>query len=61
MSNNTGLQRGALLNNGTNIDEYTKTFSSFSGADIVASFNGQVIGELQSITYSISREKSPIA
>lgn len=41
-------------------EQYTKTYSSFSGCDIVATFNGKVIGELQAITYSISREKAPI-
>lgn len=35
--------------------EYTKTYTSFSGCDIVACFNGKVIGELQAITYSITR------
>lgn len=40
--------------------QYTKTYSTFSGCDIVASFNGKVIGELQAITYSISREKAPV-
>lgn len=44
----------------TSVEEYTKTYTSFSGADIVASFNGIVIGELQAITYSVSREKAPI-
>ena len=41
-------------------EQYTKTYSSFSGCDIVATFNGKVIGELQAITYSVSREKAPI-
>ena len=41
-------------------EQYTKTYSAFSGCDIVAAFNGKIIGELQAITYSISREKSPI-
>lgn len=45
---------------GTLAQEYTKTYTSFSGCDIVASFNGKMIGELQGITYSISREKAPI-
>ena len=45
---------------GTLAQEYTKTYTSFSGCDIVASFNGKVIGELQGITYSVSREKAPI-
>ena len=39
---------------------YTKTYTSFSGADIVATFNGVVVGELQAITYSVTREKAPI-
>lgn len=38
---------------------YTKTFTSFSGADIVAVIGSQVIGELQAITYSVTREKAP--
>lgn len=41
------------------VQDYTATYSTFSGADIVASFNGKIIGELQQITYSISREKAP--
>ena len=45
---------------GTLAQEYTKTYTSFSGCDIIASFNGKAIGELQGITYSISREKAPI-
>jgi hypothetical protein len=36
-------------------------FSSFKGADIVATFNGKVIGELQSITYSTERRDEPYA
>lgn len=42
------------------MSEYTKTYTSFSGADIVATFDGVVIGELQAITYSVTREKVPI-
>jgi hypothetical protein len=41
-------------------EDYTKTYTTFSGCDIVPTFNGKVIGELQGITYSISREKAPI-
>lgn len=36
------------------------TYRSFRGPDIVATFNGRVIGELQSISYSIGREHQPI-
>lgn len=43
-----------------NNEEYTRTFTSFSGADIVASFNGRVIGELQAISYSVAREVAPV-
>ena len=39
---------------------YTKTYTSYSGADIKATFGNLVIGELQSITYSVTREKAPI-
>jgi len=39
---------------------YTQTFTSFAGADIVATFNGRVVGELQAITYSVTREKAPV-
>lgn len=39
---------------------YNKTFTSYSGADIVATFNGKVVGELQAITYSVTREKAPV-
>lgn len=48
------------MSQGTLAQEYTKTYTSFSGCDIVASFNGKIVGELQGITYSVSREKAPI-
>jgi hypothetical protein len=41
-------------------ENYSRTYTTFSGCDIVATFNGKVIGELQAITYSISREKAPV-
>lgn len=40
--------------------EYTKTYTSFSGADITATIGTVVVGELQSISYSVTREKAPI-
>lgn len=43
-----------------NQSTYTKTYSSFSGADITASIGSYLIGELQSITFSVTREKAPI-
>ena len=39
------------------VDKYTKTYSTFGGSDILCSFDGVVIGEVQAITYSITREK----
>ena len=35
------------------------SYQSFSGADIIATFGGQVIAELLSITWSVTREKAP--
>ena len=40
--------------------DYTRTYTSFSGADIVCTFGNQPIGELQAITYSVQREKAPV-
>lgn len=40
--------------------EYSKSYTAFSGCDIVATFNGKVIGELQAITYNVTREKAPV-
>jgi hypothetical protein len=40
--------------------EYMKTYTAFSGSDIVATFNNQVIGELLGITYNVTREKAPM-
>ena len=39
---------------------YSKTFNSFSGVDMICTFGGKVIGELQGISYTIQREKAPI-
>ena len=40
--------------------QYSRSFNSFSGADIKVSFGEIVVGELASITYSVTREKAPI-
>ena len=42
------------------VSEYTRSYNSFSGVDIKATFGGVVIGELQGISYSVTREKAPI-
>lgn len=47
------------MNNMT-AEQYANTYTTFGGCDIVATFNGKVIGELQAISYSITREKSPV-
>lgn len=35
------------------------SYQSFSGADIIATFGGQTIAEMLSLTWSITREKAP--
>jgi len=35
------------------VEQYTRTFTTFSGADIVATFNSRVIGEIQAISYTV--------
>lgn len=42
------------------LELYTRTFTSFSGADIKCVFGSKVITECQGISYSITREKAPI-
>jgi len=39
---------------------FVGTYTSFSGADLVVSFGPKVIGELQQISYAITREKVPV-
>lgn len=39
---------------------YINTFTSFSGADLVVSIGPKVVGELQSISWAIQREKAPV-
>jgi hypothetical protein len=45
---------------GSTVEQYTKTYTSFSGADIVCTFNGTVVGTLAGLTWSVTREKAPI-
>lgn len=40
--------------------QFTRGYNSFSGIDIKATFGTKVIGTLQGISYSVSREKAPI-
>ncbi|RLD66299.1 MAG: hypothetical protein DRI98_13720, partial [Bacteroidetes bacterium] len=39
---------------------FTRGYNSFSGVDIRAVFGSQVVGSLQGISYSITREKAPV-
>ena len=40
--------------------DYAKTLTSFSGADLVVNFGPKTIGELQQISWGIKREKAPV-
>lgn len=42
------------------LNEFSKGYNSFSGVDIKGVFGNQVIGELQAVSYSITREKAPL-
>lgn len=44
----------------TSVNKYLNTYTTFSGADIVATFGGIEIGALSGITFSVTREKAPI-
>lgn len=37
----------------------TKTYNGFSGVDMIVTFGGVWIGELQGVSYSVTREKAP--
>ena len=37
-----------------------QTLTSFSGADLVATFANKVIGELQQISWAVQRDKAPV-
>jgi len=54
---NQGLPAADAANN---VSSFNKTYNSFSGVDMVVTFGGKVIGELQGISYTIQREKAPI-
>lgn len=40
-------------------DTYQRTYNSFCGVDIVATFGEKLVGELQGISFTVSREKAP--
>jgi hypothetical protein len=39
---------------------FNKTYNSFSGVDMVVTFGGKIVGEVQGISYTIQREKAPV-
>ena len=41
-------------------DTLTQSYNSFSGVDITAVFGSRIIGAIQGISYSVTREKAPI-
>ena len=41
-------------------DTFTRTYNSHSGCDIIATINGVVLGNLNGISFSTTREKAPI-
>lgn len=45
---------------GATSSNFSKTYNSFSGVDMVVTFGGKILGELQGISYTIQREKAPI-
>lgn len=42
------------------LSQFTDTYTTFSGADIVCTFGGVTIGTLSGITWSVTREKAPV-
>ena len=43
------------------VSAFSRSYNSFSGIDIKAVFANQVMAEIQAISYSITREKTPIS
>ena len=42
------------------VETHDFSFNTYSGSDIVPMFNGQAIGSIQAISYSVQREKAAI-
>jgi hypothetical protein len=40
--------------------EYSQTYNSFSGVDMLVTFGGTLVGELQGISFTVTREKAPL-
>lgn len=39
---------------------YGQTFNSFSGVDMLVTFAGSIVGELQGVSYTVTREVAPL-
>ena len=48
------------LNGGNFSDTLTQTYNAHAGTDIIATMNGVVLGNLNGISFSTTREKAPI-
>lgn len=45
----------------TNINSsVTQTYNSFSGVDMLVTFGSTVVGEVQGVSYTVTREKAPL-
>lgn len=42
------------------VQSFARTYNSFSGVDMMVTFGGILIGEVQGISYTVQREKAPI-
>jgi len=49
-----------MVNRAPTTSAFSRSYNSFSGLDMRATFGHAIIGELQGISYSITREKAPI-
>lgn len=39
---------------------FTQTYNSFSGVDMLVTFANRIIGEVQGVSYTVTREKAPL-
>ena len=47
------------MNNNMN-SSVTQTYNSFSGVDMLVTFGSTVVGEVQGVSYTVTREKAPL-
>ena len=45
---------------GLGTSPFTQTYTSFSGCDIIAHFGNVQLGNIQGISFSVTREKAPL-